>query len=149
MIRELVAKETGRLVLCDISPSEAVALGAGLHASGMAEPRNIAPYTLGLKALDARGRIINKRLIEKDTTLPAEIEHPMVVRGREVCLEVLQGEEEDPDACRLVGRLLMAPPSQPGQSSTLRLCYRNDGTIEVVMHDPKTGESVREVLRNT
>lgn len=149
MIRKMVEAETGRPVLQGISPSEAVVLGAALHASGMAEPRNIAPYSLGLKTLDARGRIINQRLIEKDTTLPAEIEHPMVVRGREVCLEVLQGEDENPDACRLVGRLLMAPPSQPGQSSNLRLCYRNDGTIEVVMQDPKTGESVREVLRDT
>jgi molecular chaperone DnaK len=134
MVRTMVAELTGREPEAGINPDEVVALGAACYAAylsdvtlrnekGQALPpmrlRNVTAHALGIVTLDdIRKKEMNSTIIEKDTEIPVEKTQAgyTTVENNQtaVRLQVIQGEDEDPEHCIKVGEaVLTGIPAQP------------------------------------
>jgi molecular chaperone DnaK len=160
----------------ELSPDEAVAQGAAIHAAilqakhhdasanvpkelserlGAVEQINVNSHSLGTLAFDpTSGKEINAVLIHRNTAIPCEAKRQFVTRGpnqQRVRIRILEGDAPDPEACYEIGQCVITelPPNLPDRSP-VEVTYSFDvnGRIQVHARDVKGGREARtEILR--
>jgi molecular chaperone DnaK len=174
MMKELGGKDP----YADLSPDEAVAMGAAIQAAilqarhrdtGMAVPKelserlenvkqvNVNSHSLGILALDPQtGKDSNFVLIRRNTPIPCSYQQRFVTRGpnqQRVRVRILEGDAPDPTACYEIGQCIITdlPPNLPDRSPVeVTYSFDANGRIEVHAKDVTGGREARtEIERAT
>ena len=147
MIRQGLAKRSGRQPNDRVSADEAVARGAALYAArikqGLASPpalrvSSISTHSLGIEGTDQNtGERVNKVLIAKGTPLPAVATREFLGKshsGQVMAFNVLEGEDPHPSKCVTIGRVILKdlPPDVGDQWPVeVKYEYSNSGRLTV------------------
>jgi molecular chaperone DnaK len=164
MVRELMGKEPE----IGINPDEVVAIGAAVYAAnergvtvrdatGKVRPpakfSNVTAHSLGIVVHDDEGARRNSKLIHKDSPIPARGEDVFSTREDNqtaVRIEILQGEDDDPDECIKVGEagVLTGIPPQPRgvPQIVVTLEYDKSGIVHVHARDEGSGKELRATI---
>ena len=164
MVRELMGREPE----IGINPDEVVAIGAAVYAAnergvtvrdatGKVRPpakfSNVTAHSLGIVVHDEEGRRRNGKLIQKDSPIPARGEDVFSTREDNqtaVRIEILQGEDDDPDECIKVGDagvLTGIPPLPRGVPRiVVTLEYDKSGIVHVHAQDEGSGKELRATI---
>ncbi|MCA9031903.1 MAG: Hsp70 family protein, partial [Planctomycetaceae bacterium] len=165
MLREVTGKAPSR----DVTPEEAVAEGAAIHAAilearatggntrmGQAvvkrlqsvQASDVNSHSLGVKITDPnnRTRKINHIMIPKNTSIPFKTTQRFVTNSpnqQRVHVCILEGDALDPDACTTIGdfRVVGLPPNLPA-GSPIEITYEYDKNGRFAAH-------ARELVGNT
>lgn len=168
MVREQVTRIFGRPPNVSISPDEAVALGAGLFSVNRAlnqgvavtmpehrkehlrdiDVRDVAAHSLGIEAYDRSpsqgGQLRHSIILKRNTSLPTtgHAAYFTVARNQtSIGINVLEGEEADPEYCRGIGSLhIQGLPGgrAAGMPLQVSMRYNHDGILEVEATDEVT-----------
>lgn len=165
MLRDVTGKQPSR----DVTPEEAVAQGAAIHAAilearatggsgrmGQAvvsrlrsvSATDVNSHSLGVKISDPnnQSRKINHIMIPKNTSIPHEVSQRFVTNSpnqQRIHICVLEGDAVDPDACTVIGdfRITGLPPNLP-KGSPVEVTYSYDKNGRIHAH-------ARELVGNT
>jgi molecular chaperone DnaK len=161
MLRQLSGKEPD----CSVSPDEAVAHGAALHAGlllmiheGQAPSfriRNVNSHSLGVVATDAKTkRPRNAILIPRNTPLPVTARRVFKTHRagqQSILVQIVEGESLTPDDCSQLGRCSVRdlPPDLPMRTPIeVRFHYEENGRLMVAVQVEGTGRQlVHEMTR--
>ena len=144
MLRALSGKEPD----CSVSPDEAVAHGAALHAGLLLAKqhgrppsfriRNVNSHSLGVVATDAKTRRQrNAILIPRNTPLPVaarRIFKTQKTGQRSILVRIVEGESLSPEDCSQLGKCSVRnlPPNLPLQTPIeVRFRYEENGRLTV------------------
>jgi molecular chaperone DnaK len=144
MLRSLSGKEPD----CSVSPDEAVAHGAALHAglllanqqgkSPSFKIRNVNSHSLGVVATDTKTRRQrNAILIPRNTPLPVMARRVFKTQKtgqRSILVRIVEGESLSPEDCTPLGKCTVRdlPPSLPVQTPIeVRFRYEENGRLTV------------------
>lgn len=164
-IPKLLEQATGVAPYSELSPFEAVAHGAAIHAAileakfregdegvtdkvrkmlGGVQQEEVNSHGLGVTLRDREGRKRNKVMIRRNSQLPVEVKRTFATyeEGQNrVNVQVNEGEAPDPAACSLVGncRITDLPDGLPkGAPIEVTYAFGKDGRIRVTARE-KTG----------
>lgn len=155
MLREL----TGREPDASISPEEAVAQGAALHADQLLRRsqgktpaflvRNVNSHSLGVVGVDPETqRPRCGFLIPKNTPLPVRARRRFFTKDEgqsSIIVQVVEGESRDPYACTLLGRCVVKhlPPNLPAQTEIIvDFSYKENGRLKIKVGVPGVNTEV-------
>jgi molecular chaperone DnaK len=144
MLRQISGKEPD----CSVSPDEAVAHGAALHAGLLIDRfegksptfriRNVNSHSLGVVATDTKTkRPRNAILIPRNTPLPVaakRIFKTQKVGQRSVLVQIVEGESASPEDCSQIGKCTVRdlPGNLPAQTPIdVRFRYRENGRLAI------------------
>jgi molecular chaperone DnaK len=162
-VRELLKQLSGQEPDVSVSPDEAVAHGAALHAhlvlarhGGLPPPfhvTNVNSHSLGILATDAVTRQRqNAILIPRNTPLPAMARRVFLTQKenqRSVLVQIMEGESSDPRDCTPLGKCSVRdlPPDLP-RHTPVDVCfqYEENGRLSVSVTLPKSGKEVKHYL---
>jgi molecular chaperone DnaK len=153
MLKQLSGHEPDR----SISPDEAVAHGAALHAEHLLRRfqgeaprfrvRNVNSHSLGVVGTESKSRADrNVTIIPKNTPLPAEATRVFKTQRpgqQSLVLQVVEGESPAPEECSQVGRCVCRelPVDLPAHSPVdVKFRYEENGrlTINVSLSNGRT-----------
>jgi len=155
MLRELSGKEPDT----SVSPDEAVAQGAALHAGFVLERlqgrsprlriRNVNSRSLGIAATDPKtSRRQTAFLIPRNTPLPAKakrIFRTLKADQKSIVAQIVEGESADPQECAQIGKCAVRnlPDNLPaGTPIEVRFQYRDNGRLQVLVSVVGLAENV-------
>ena len=154
-VQEEVQNFFGKEPRRDVNPDEAVALGAAIQGGVLAGDvkdvllLDVTPLSLGIETLGG----VMTRLIEKNTTIPANAEQVFSTADDNqtaVTIHVLQGERERAADNKSLGRFDLAdiPPSPRGMPQ-IEVTFDIDanGILNVSAKDKATGKSQNIVIK--
>ncbi|MEH2306822.1 Hsp70 family protein [Nostoc sp.] len=166
-VKDLTKKEpeTG------FNPDEVVALGAAIYAAGLAgetvrkpggkaiapvKVRNVTAHSLGIITKNAEtDKDINSKLIFKNTEIPAKGEGNFTTikdNQTEVEIQIIQGEDENPENCDKVGDagLLTGIPPQPKGVPQIEvsLSYDESGFVYLYARELESGKKITAKIKN-
>jgi molecular chaperone DnaK len=166
MLKELTGKEPEM----GINPDEVVAVGAAIYAAGLGgipvrgaggkalpslKIRNVTAHSLGIITENEQGKEINSKLILKNTQIPAEEEGIFTTikdNQTEVRLQIIQGEDENPEYCTKVGdaAVLKGIPPQPKGKPQIKvwLSYDPSGIIHLRAEDLGSSSQISAEIEN-
>jgi len=162
-VRELLQNLSGREPDTSVSPDEAVAHGAALHAhgillksAGITPPfrvTNVNSHSLGVVALDAASRSRqNAILIPRNSPLPATARRVFLTQKdnqRSILINIVEGESVDPAECSQVGKCVARdlPVGLPRHTPIdVRFQYAENGRLTVHVDLPQIGKAARHYL---
>jgi len=160
MLRGLSGKEPD----CSVSPDEAVAHGAALHAglilafhagrSPTFHIRNVNSHSLGVVANDAKTkRPRNAILIPRNTPLPVvarRIFKTQKAAQKSILVQIVEGESLSPDDCSQLGRCAVRslPSDLPAQTPIeVRFKYEENGRLTVNVQVEGTTKQLQHELQ--
>lgn len=161
MLRQLSGKEPD----CSVSPDEAVAHGAALHAGLMLSRhegrppsfhiRNVNSHSLGVVATDAKTkRLRNAILIPRNTPLPVTARRVFKTHRagqQSILVQIVEGESLSPEDCSQLGRCSVRdlPPDLPMRTPIeVRFRYEENGRLAVMVQVEGTNNQlVHEMTR--
>lgn len=167
MVRVMIRELTGQEPEVGFNPDEVVALGAAVYAailsgvtvrnekghklSDKLRLRNVTAHALGIIVVDdLRNKEVNSIIIKKDTEIPADVTQTNYTTVEDnqtaVRLQVIQGEDEDPEKCIKVGEAVLQDiPAQPQGKPKIdvTLGYDKSGMISLVAKERTSGRDVR------
>ena len=143
-LREMSGKEPDH----SVSPDEAVAHGAALHAGLLLakakgeNPRfrvkNVNSHSLGVVATDAKTkRTRNAILIPRNTPLPVSARRVFKTQKasqKSILVQIVEGESASPEDCSHIGKCTVRnlPPDLPAQTPIeVRFRYQENGRLMV------------------
>jgi molecular chaperone DnaK len=146
MLRELSGLEPDR----SVSPDEAVAHGAALHAGLLLDQHqgrspsfsitNVNSHSLGVVATDIKTRRSrNAILIPRNTPLPVTAKRVFKTQKasqKSILVQIVEGESPSPDDCSQIGKcsVRQLPPNLPAQTPVeVRFRYRENGRLTVTV----------------
>ncbi len=151
MVREMLRKLSGKEPDAAVSPDEAVAQGAALHAgivlakSNGEKPkfsiRNVNSHSLGIVANDPQTQ--RKRtavLIPRNTPLPVAAKRVFKTQKqgqKSILVQIVEGESATPDDCTQLGKCVVRdlPETLPAQTPIeVRFRYAENGRLTVVVN---------------
>ncbi len=149
-VRQMLKRLAGREPDTSLSPDEAVAQGAALHAGallaragGQPSPlriRNVNSHSLGVVATEpATRRKHNAIVIPRNTPLPVTARRWFQTQRRNqrsLLVQILEGEGTQPEACAPIARCVVRnlPPELPAKTSIeVRFSYQSDGLLQVAV----------------
>ena len=163
----LIKRVSGKKPSAELHPDEVVAVGAALlggmlqkqtgqgnlaHLDGLpaVEISDVNSHSLGVVAVDARnGKLYNSIILPKDTKIPtraSNIYGTIVDNQTELEVEVTEGEEEDLEYVRVIGKGSMRiPPYPKGAPVEVFFQYDNDGIIHVTVFDKTANRQLGEL----
>lgn len=163
---EGVAREVEEKFASGINPDEIVALGAAMAADNLEKNKelpspikSVTAHSLGVKAWDpTREKWINDKIILKDTEIPVK-KKPDCYTTKEdnataVQITLLQGEEEDPKYCRIVGEeegytLADIPPMpKGGPQIEVTLEYDEENIVHLNARELKSGKEINVKVKH-
>ena len=179
VVESMLAEATGKEPSRDVTPEEAVAQGAAIHA-GILEARatggagrlgqavikrlrsvsatDVNSHSLGVKISDPndRSRKINHIMIPKNTPIPNEAKQRFVTNSenqQRIHICVLEGDATDPDACTTIGdfRIYNLPPNLP-KGSPVEVAYHYDKNGRISAHAKEltsNEEAKTEIVRDS
>ncbi len=147
---EMLTSITGKQLDRSVSPDEAVAHGAAIHAglllerSAGREPRvtikNVNSHSLGVVARDtATGRQRNAILVPRNTPLPVTAKRVFKTHKasqRSILVQIVEGESASPDDCSQIGKcsVRQLPPNLPAETPIeVRFRYAANGRLTVMV----------------
>jgi molecular chaperone DnaK len=146
-IGDMLTQLSNRPLDQSVSPDEAVAHGAALHASIClselaGEParftvKNVNSHSLGVVGIEpATGRPRTGHIIPRNSPLPISARRRFQLRPGQtsIMLQVVEGESKSPDACIMIGQCdISGIPSNLSEKSKLevRFRYRSDGRLSM------------------
>ena len=159
MLRQLSGKEPD----CSVSPDEAVAHGAALHAGliisqhqGKAPNfriRNVNSHSLGVVAMDAKTRRPrNAILIPRNTPLPVVARRVFKTQKsgqKSILVQIVEGESLSPDDCSQLGKCSVRnlPPDLPAQTPIeVRFRYEENGRLTVTVQVEGTDKNLQHEI---
>lgn len=164
MLRDL----SGRQPDASLSPDEAVAHGAAIHASVVltkhagAPPafkvKNVCSHSLGVVAIDRdSGRSRNAIVIPRNTGLPVNAKRVFRTNRddqRSILAQIIEGESMDPEDCCQLGKCVVRdlPRSLPaGTPIEVTFRYESNGrlTVRVSIGDSKTSDQLEITRENS
>jgi molecular chaperone DnaK (HSP70) len=157
LVRDFVSRYfNGRALRTDVSPDEAVSLGAavlaGIEKGSFGDAgviiTDVAPHTFGVAtAMDVDGEIVDdlfSPLIKRQSTIPRTVRESfstMYDWQKRVHVRVFQGEGEFCHENEPVGDFHHElTPSPAGSPIEIEMSYNLDGLVVVVARDPKSGK---------
>lgn len=158
LLRDMAGKEPDR----SVSPDEAVAHGAALHAGLLLERsrggkptfqiKNVNSHSLGVVATDpATRRPRNAILIPRNTPLPATAKRVFRTQKsgqKSILVQIIEGESPSPDDCSQIGKCSVKalPPKIPAQTPVEVLFrYAENGRLTVTVS--VAGQQVRHEIQ--
>ncbi len=160
MVRQLIRSIFNKEPATDINPDECVALGAALtaalesaHLAGEAPPvdirtHDVTSHSLGMVVFRS-GSLYNSRIIRRNSRIPCERTRDDYVTTHDgqssMDLWLVQGEEEDPLACAVLGHFeFYGIPTRPKGETRLAVTYRYNanGIVEVEAMDLGSGQTL-------
>ncbi len=159
MLRQLSDKEPDQ----SVSPDEAVAHGAALHAGlllayhGGKSPsfriRNVNSHSLGVVAMDAKTRRPrNAVLIPRNTPLPVVARRVFKTQKsaqKSILVQIVEGESLSPDDCSQLGKCSIRnlPDNLPNQSPIeIRFRYEENGLLTVTVKVEGTDKALKHEI---
>lgn len=159
MLRQLSGKEPD----CSVSPDEAVAHGAALHAglilsytqgkSPSFHIRNVNSHSLGVVATDAKTkRPRNAILVPRNTPLPVVARRVFKTHKagqKSILVQIVEGESLSPDDCSQLGKCSVRnlPPDLPAQTPIeVRFRYEENGRLTVTVEVQGTGKQLKHEI---
>ncbi len=144
-VAKMLETESGRSPDHSVSPDEAIAHGAALHAGRLLDQlagrparfnvQNVNSHTLGVVGMDPQTRRPRTaKIIPRNTTLPVTAKREFRIRSGQdsIKLDVVEGESKSPDACQSIGTcdIRGIPTNLPdGSSAEVFFKYREDGRL--------------------
>jgi molecular chaperone DnaK len=159
MLRKLSGQEPD----ASVSPDEAVAHGAALHAGILLARRhgqtpsfrikNVNSHSLGLVATDVRTRRPRTAvLIPRNTPLPVTARRVFKTHRpgqRSILVQIVEGESANPEDCVQLGKCTVRnlPPDLPAQTPIeVKFRYEENGRLAVSVRVEGAGEPARQEL---
>ena len=146
-VRSMLHQESGVEPNRSVSPDEAVAHGAALHAGRLLDQQsgrtanfsvqNVNSHTLGVAGVDPETkRPRTARIIPRNTGLPITAKREFRIRPNQqsIKIDILEGESRSPDACQLIGACMIRgiPKELPEHSAVeVFFKYGEDGRLKV------------------
>ena len=161
MLRQISGKEPD----CSVSPDEAVAHGAALHAglllahhegkSPSFQIRNVNSHSLGIVAMDATTkRSRNAILIPRNTPLPVVARRVFKTQKagqKSILVQIVEGESLSPDDCSPLGKCSVRdlPDNLAAQTPIeVRFRYEENGRLTVLVKIEGTDKALKhEIMR--
>jgi len=164
MVADMLRRLCGRQPDAGISPDEAVAHGAALHAGLLlarmhGRPprfsiRNVNSHSLGVVGTQASTqRRRTAVLIPKNTPLPVTARRVFKTQQpgqRSLAIPIVEGESRDPEACVPLGTCVISnlPPDLPARTEVeVMFRYRADGRLQVQVRIPATDIQLTQELQ--
>jgi molecular chaperone DnaK len=146
LLHDLSGKEPD----CSVSPDEAVAHGAALHASLLLAKhrgetpqfriKNVNSHSLGVAATHVKtGRPRTAKIIPRNTPLPVAAKRVFRTQRagqKSILVQIVEGESNNPDDCSQIGKCVVRdlpgdlPPQTPIE---VRFKYEENGRLMVVV----------------
>lgn len=162
-VREMLQRLSGKEPDCSVSPDEAVAHGAALHAGLLLDlhrgkvPKfriqNVNSHSLGVVATDAQTRQPrNAVLIPRNTPLPVSakrIFRTQKASQRSILVQIVEGESGSPEDCCQIGRCSVRdlPPGLPAQTPIeVSFSYEENGRLTVKVRVAGTGKRLEHTI---
>jgi molecular chaperone HscC len=163
VVRKLVARMFGRFPSTQLSPDEAIALGAAVQAGLKARDHalsevvitDVCPYSLGIEVSNRRGEQVDPGhylpILERNVVIPAsrvERVYTLLDGQRDVRLPIYQGEARRVKDNVFLGAISMTVPPAPAgdQSIDVRFTYDINGLLEIEATVVGTGAMKRLVI---
>lgn len=160
MLKQLSGKIPDR----SISPDEAVAHGAALHAglllarhdgkSPSFRIKNVNSHSLGVVANDPQtGRPRNAVLIPRNTPLPATAKRLFQTQKpnqRSILVQIVEGESASPDDCAQIGKCSVRdlPENLPAKTAIdVRFRYEENGRLRVMVKVEGTDNQLKHDIQ--
>lgn len=150
-VQSMIERVTGIQPSHEVNPDEAVALGAAYYAMSISEESDgeekaeryhvmdVNSHSLGILALDDEGNMTNNIIIKRNTKLPAEKScffNTSKDLQTEIDLQVVEGEDYDPEYCTIIGETTLKLNPHPINSPIeIIMKYDADGVIHVSVMD--------------
>lgn len=145
----------------EVHPDEAVAVGAAIQGAILDSDQrgddktllltvsDVTSHSLGVLALDRDEKLYNSIILPKNSKIPtsASSEYVTVVDNqKEINLQVVQGEDRDPDYVTImVETKISLPPYKEGAPIKVSFDYDSDGMIQVEVFDQTAGSILRNI----
>jgi molecular chaperone DnaK len=168
LVQERIKRAFGKEPEKGVNPDEAVAIGAAIVAAQKVGEkvvtktgeelkdlrfRNVTAHSVGIIVWDReKGREVNSIIIKKNTPVPAK-ETRMYTTVEDyqtaVQLTILQGEDEDPKYCTIVGEkagyiLSGIPPKPRGEPKIqVTVSYDEEGIIHLQAKELDSGKELK------
>jgi molecular chaperone DnaK len=163
MVVEMLRKLSGKEPDASVSPDEAVAHGAALHAGILLEKyqgqkpsfkiRNVNSHSMGVVGTDAATRRTrNAILIPRNTPLPVSAKRIFRTQKegqRSILVQIVEGESSSPEDCTQIGKCAIRnlPPNLLAQSPIeVKFKYEENGRLLVTVTLPGTNASLHQEL---
>lgn len=142
MIRRMLGEQSGKPPDQSLSVDEAIAHGAAIYAelkrgnSGV-KVINVNSHSYRVLAKRASGPVFAKQMIPKNSPLPASGSHVFTVSSQGSGarkIEVSEGEEEDPEFCTTIGKVVVEDLHLAGDKKWLvqvKIMCQEDGNLKV------------------
>ncbi len=173
----MMKKIGGKDPYTELSPDEAVAMGAAIHAAilqakhhdaSISVPKelsdrlenvqqiNVNSHSLGTLARDTQsGKDLNVVMIRRNSAIPCSASQKFVTRGpnqQRIRVRILEGDAPDPEACFEIGQCIITelPPNLPDRSP-VEVTYSFDvnGRIQVHARELTGGREARTEIERT
>lgn len=170
LVQKVVKSLTGKESKKGINPDEVVAIGAAIYAAGLdgitmrdaggkalpaLKVRNVTAHSLGIVTKNDALEDINSKLIQKNSEIPAEGEGIFTTikdNQTEVEIQIIQGEDENPEYCTKVGDagvLQGIPPKPKGiPKIQVRLGYDKSGMVHLYAKELESGAELVATIEN-
>ncbi|MDP6442416.1 MAG: Hsp70 family protein [Pirellulaceae bacterium] len=160
---EMLKGLSGKDPDCSVSPDEAVAHGAALHAGILlarqqGKPsrfkiKNVNSHSLGVVATDARTkRPRNAILVPRNTPLPVTAKRVFKTQKanqKSILVAIVEGESASPDDCSQIGKCSVRhlPKNLPAQTPIeVSFRYQENGRLTVVVQVAGTDKQLRHEI---
>ena len=172
LVQEMVKEMSGKDPEIGINPDEVVAIGAAIvaaHEEGTIvrdkkgeivsaiKIQDVTAHALGVIVWDEeKGREVNSIIIPKDTPIPAEntLMYTTVEDYQtDVRITVLEGEDEDPQYCTILGKkegymLSNIPPQPKGVPQiAITMKYDREAIVHVTARELESGQELNIEIR--
>lgn len=170
LVQKMVKSLTGKEPETGINPDEVVAMGAAIYAAGLGgiavrgaggkaiaalKVRNVTAHSLGIIAKNDASEDINSKLIQKNSEIPAEGQGIFTTfedNQTEARIQIVQGEDENPEYCTKVGDagvLKGIPPKPKGTAKIqVRLGYDKSGMVRLHAKELESGVELVANIEN-
>lgn len=173
LVQKMVEELTGKTPDVGVNPDEVVAIGASVvaaHGVGKQvvdanldtvpslEIGDVTPHSLGICITDSEtGKDLNSIIIKKNHKIPAQESRPYTTRfdnQTSVWIIVLQGEDDDPEYCTIIGDkdgyVLSDIPPMPKGVPEIRttMTYDKENMIHITAEELSTGKKLDIVINN-
>ena len=159
MLKNLSGKEPD----CSVSPDEAVAHGAALHAGILIDRydgkspsfriKNVNSHSLGVVAMDTKTkRPRNAILIPRNTPLPVAAKRVFKTQKqgqRSILVQIVEGESASPDDCSQIGKCSVRdlPHNLPAQTPIeVRFRYHENGRLAIQVNVQGTDKELHHEI---
>lgn len=163
-VQNMLRKESGKEPSHELNPDEAVAMGAAYYAEMLhsretgEEPAvnkklditDVTSHSVGVMAINPENQqMYVDFIVKRNTALPAERNKPFRTtcnNQEEIFLQVVEGEDEDPDYDTVIGNaIIKLKPRPAGSPLDISIIYDKNGILHVRVKDRIDGADLGEM----